>query len=400
MDYWIPVLGGRLTQKIGAVSVIATALICSSIYRDSDLETTHAPEFKLLLAALIISTAGFALHIENYSLQWLIDASSQIAFIVLLAYFLILIPRNRRITIPPFASTAIDIIVLLTVTAALCEVLTGRANAVYARADGMIVYRASGLLFNPNLFGAWLVFVYFLKWNANLQKAEPAWRHLAVNVLIGLGMFLSGSRGAMIGFIAAAGIVVASNRSFALGKTRNVLLVAVGIVGGTIVGLFLTGSNLYALALRWLDIPMIAFAHLLNAPFMPEFLRAHLTDYTPYLNTLARESANLAISVEGRVSGTLRDNGFLAAYDQGGTFACIGLLLAWSFIIARSAFSPMRCSATLACSRALVVFMTIWALQARSFQVYPIWVLMALGATIAIRNRDGHGSCPSCSEPS
>ncbi|MFT0876645.1 hypothetical protein VRZ08_08780 [Rhodopseudomonas sp. G2_2311] len=380
MSSWVTLTGGNPFQKIAVAMVLVAAFGCLLVEMPRLQPSTRWPELSLPAIALVFGGFGYAAHFSAVTGQWLIDAGSHLAFFVVVIGLLILIPRAERVEVPRIVHLILSCLILLSAIVGFYEISTGRAWATYTRADGLVVVRASGLLFNPNLLGGWLGLAFlFLLRAPNASSSLYVWWHRAVKTMIGFGLFLSGSRGATICLALSAIVAVAVNWRDAWKVVRQYLFVAVGFLIIFAGSLSVHNNAFHTLALRWLDGPLA-----LNT-VLPSTLSQKLTKLNGGLANV--ETENLEIAVTGRFSGDLRDNGFLAALDRGGPLAVASLVIIWLAVVAFVTRASMECSGpTRASMWALLSYLLAWSIQARAFQVYPIWVFMGIGVAILLRD--------------
>lgn len=381
MKEWVSQMGGNVFQKLALAIVLLTALLCGAMYMRRQKPTIRLYELAFPVLAVVLSLIGYAKNYVAHDGQWLIDAGSALAFLLAIMGLLVLVPRRSRIDVLDFAIVALSVMVFLSVGMGLYEISAGRAWAIYKHADGTVVLRASGLFFNPNLLGAWLgfVFVLFMRQRETRGGWWRAWQ-LALPALIGVGLYLSGSRGATIALTASAIVAVLADWQSA-GKTiGRYLIVGFGFAAVLSVGLVADEKPYNALSQRWFDIPLAVIEHFSSAETQWCAGSAAQDNSGSDLN-------NLCIALSGRLTGELRDNGFLAALDRGGMLALGGLALIWIAAVAALARNSLHCSpARRANMWAMLVYLFAWTMQARAFQVYPIWLFMAIGLVMAFRD--------------
>ena len=400
MSLWVITMGSNLFQKAALAMVLAAALVCGLVRLPRPELTAKWPELSMLAVALVLSLIGYATRFSVGTGQWFIDAGSHIAFLVLAVGLLILAPRDRRIEVPGFLVIVLSCLVLLSVMVSFYEIATARAWATYTRADGSIVVRASGLLFNPNLLGGWLGLAFLLLSRApDATSPRRMWWRWALMVLIGAGLFLSGSRGAAICLATSAVAAMVVDWRGAWKGIRPYLFVGMGFAMVLTCSSLAHGTTFNTLALRWLDLPIAVAQATLPRAVSNVFVETvsgitgvgsevlvsqdTANDDLGYVS----EARNLEIAVTGRFSGELRDNGFLAALDQGGPVALAGLILIWLAVIALVAHASIQCPGSLRPNMwALLAYLMVWSMQARAFQVYPIWIFMAIGIAILLRD--------------
>ena len=396
MTLWVSTMGGNLSQKFALAIVLAAFLLHTLADRRRLAIVDKRIELSFPAIALFLAVIGYATHSPMATAQWFIDAGSHLTFLALIIVLLALAPRVRRIEVPRFLILALYCLIVVSVSVSFYEVAYGRAWAVYTRADGLIVSRASGLQFNPNLFGGWLGFAFVLMLRAK-DIGSLAWARPLVFLAIGVGLFLSGSRGASICLAASAIAATAVGWRNAWQVVRQYLYVGLGFSAILTCSLAIQGTPFNTLALRWLDVPLTV-AEIVLPPATVDTVAERISEFagattqspatyddedTAYVS----EAENLEIAVTGRFSGELRDNGFLAAFDAGGPLAATGLVILFAAVAIFLGRASRRGSEALRSNMwALYAYILIWSMQARAFQVYPIWVFMAIGIAILIRD--------------
>lgn len=396
MSLWVSRMGGNFSQKVALAIVLVVLLLHALADRKRLALADKSIELFVPAIALVLAAIGYATHSSTQTTQWLIDAGSHLTFLALIVVLLALAPRDRRIEVPRFLVLALCCLIVMSVCVSFYEVANGRAWAVYTRADGLIVSRASGLQFNPNLFGGWLGFAFLLMLREKYAGTQ-AWVRPLLFVVIGVGLFLSGSRGASICLAASAVAATVVDWRNAWKTIRQYLYVGLGFGAILTCSLVIQGTPFTTLALRWLDMPL-AVADAVLPPVAMDAVAESLSRIagvtTQSLMTYdgedpayASEAQNLEIALTGRFSGELRDNGVLAAFDAGGPLAAIGLILLFATVAIFLTYASRRGSGAIRANMwALFAYILIWSMQARAFQVYPIWVFMAIGITILLRD--------------
>jgi len=257
------------------------------------------------------------------------------------------------------------------------------------------VYRASSILFNPNLLGFWCAFVAlfagFIFHTKLLSQKLP----ILIVVLCGLGMFLSGSRSSfLICFLSFSLITVLlffqkKNRL----ESRDIFLpfgvFIISILSAIIIIKFAIILTDYEF--DWLKaLSLLADRFVFMPVEILSFTLIGISNHIEVLSKVAASAANLAsthlqlskasaISIHGRFSADLVDNGYLVMFEDAGWTGLTAWIIIWLFLfyIAIKAYrrSP-GVNNTYALS--MIFSCAFSAVFVRSFQVFPFWVLMSL----------------------
>lgn len=358
-------IGVRSAKLSGVTVLISIALACiPHCYKH--FRNKHVP-VKVCITSCIFMITGYMLNSNCENDLWLQDVLSSIAMLV---YSVLLIGpalaadrehlEGRIVSIVPWLVAFLLISVML----AAYEVAYDRAWACFSNSDGEIVCRASAFFINPNFYGAWLVLIciFFLySYDRKLATSKIIYMGL---MLSGFGLFLSGSRGSLV-----AAIIIFSLMLARRSKDNYVgfFTMVASFLGGFNIMLFVSYffcAPLRSLSKRWLSFPneLYAYAMQIFSP-MP----------TP------APSAEFMFSVEGRFVGGLRDNGLLAVYDNGGILAVSGIvlfLLNWGIPLAVKTIRNYDVITIYSIS--LFIYILLWSVQARTLQVFPMWLFCSL----------------------
>lgn len=266
------------------------------------------------------------------------------------------------------------LVIVLSIGIAIIEIVLQRGAAQFRLASGEYLIRASAVFFNPNWFGAWLactsMLLVMLGGSLRSRLLPPMF------FSIGIAFFLTGSRGAAVLFLASGLLFLILRPAPRLPTLKAELTVLAGILSCAVLfsPRLISIPGLSSLATRWVEFPGSAAKYALSAGNVaPEFTE----------------------SVSGRLTGPLRDNGFGALYDEAGYLALAAIVVFWLWLLIRTIFTLAQPGGRLAGATAasLLLFATLLSLQMRSFQVFPVWLVVAgivavvVGATAQARHR-------------
>lgn len=270
------------------------------------------------------------------------------------------------------------VVLLVMVTIAAWEILTVRAWAGYPLDSKHWMRRASSLLFNPNVLGFWCgLAATFAAYHFHSQRTRKS-LSVVMLVLASFGILLSGSRSGLIFCLFVLGLGAVLLRP-GRGVRRRSIFVPLFIfsagmitISSFIKGLaYLAGrayEGLFTMTLlvdRFSAMPVEMGYYVLNRMFgvVPSSWLSETTE----------------TSIDGRFSGSLVDNGYLAMLGDVGavglvTWLTVWLVLAWMGVQALSRAPGVNSAYSLS----LVLGCALTGLFMRAFQVFPIWVLISL----------------------
>jgi hypothetical protein len=279
------------------------------------------------------------------------------------------------------------VLAVLAALVALFELNTGRTRAYTDLPGGIRVERASSLLFDPNLFGMWCAAVALFA-GRFLYRQGGRWWSVAALVSAGAGLLFSGSRSALILYLAMVAVLLVHRlRHHGPQRLPDVLSPAALTLGS------LLSVGGLALLLGWIlpseprvlsNAALILVERLLSLPLdMGGYLFARLGLLAP-----AEPKGNYdptEISVEGRFEGAVPDNGYLAALDAAGPLgfaAVLALLLGLAFLAYRRVWPRPEADAGYVLAAGTGCALS--GMFLRAFTVFPLWVFVALGMAVVL----------------
>lgn len=294
----------------------------------------------------------------------------------------------------------IAILISLILLIATYEMITLHAWCGAYYSDSMdIVYRASSILFNPNLLGLWCALVILFAGYVYHMKSVPRKLPIFIIILCSLAMFLSGSRsGLLICFLPFSLITVLlvfqkENRLeykdiflpfgiFFVFLLSLIIFVKIGIPLMNSESEWVNALLLIADRFILMPVEIISFASdiLLNydGPFS-EVIKSIIEMLPLYL------SKSSAISIHGRFSTGLIDNGYLVMLEDTGW---AGLII-WVFMLVYLIYlgvKVLRIAPGIRSVYALSIIIgcAFSAMFMRSFQVFPFWVMIAMALGLSL----------------
>ena len=295
----------------------------------------------------------------------------------------------------------IFILTLFIVSIAAYEFLTLQTwGGLFKLESNKLVYRASSILFNPNLLGFWCAFtivfaglVFHLKL---ISKKLP----VSIIVLSGLALFLSGSRSGLIFCLFCLGfgaILLLNRKTLTLIEIFSPLMLFLGTIITTVFFIKALSSQV-ALNPNWLNALILLTDRFVYMPleiisYAVLKLSNHigfLHNSNAFISSLIGEfgeslSKTTLISIQGRFSSELVDNGYLVMISDVGWLGLTIWIFFW-IVFLYNGIKTLRISpgTKSAYSLTMVLGCALTAVFARSFQVFPFWILIAITLSLVL----------------
>lgn len=241
---------------------------------------------------------------------------------------------------------------------ALYEVLARQSWAGSLGSSGAHVYRASSVLFNPNLYAFWASLVYLgCAYGMHAHKGQRRMLLLGM-VLASVAIYLSGSRSA--GYLLL--VVLLLPLLLVRERSRSVPLLVLPLTMLTIyAGARIAGGT------DWQEIVLLG-ERFAAAPI-------HMSNYVFQRIGIPAE---IIVSIEGRFLGEGRDAGWLVLYQDAGWIGLGAVILAFSLLVVRGIYANLVCPSPLsAYTLALLLYCLLTGLVMR-LQIFPVWLFVGL----------------------
>lgn len=286
----------------------------------------------------------------------------------------------------------IAILISLIVLIATYEIIALHAwCGAYKTETGEYVWRASSILFNPNLLGFWCALVILFSGYVYHMKSVSRKLPILIIILCSLAIFLSGSRSSfLICFFPFSLITIflffqKKNRlgyrdiflplgAFVASILAAIIIVKIGITHTNYE--FACLNPLSLLADRFVFMPVEIMSFVLDR--IPNYIEVF-----PWL-TLYLSKAS-AISIHGRFSTGLVDNGYLVMLEDTGWIGLIIWIFIWIYLI-YIGIKVLRISPGIRSIYALSILLgcAFSAMFIRAFQVFPFWVMIAMALGLSL----------------
>lgn len=263
----------------------------------------------------------------------------------------------------------INCALLLAAGIAVYEVFSHRAWAATLQSSGSIVWRASSILFNPNLYAFWssliyIGFAYGMHEYANYRKLM-----LLGMSLTSIGMYFSGARSAiflLLGVLFLCAIGITRQRS----QLRWVPLLIIPVV---FLFIYFFATGILAASVGgspgWQSIALLGERFAAT----PINVFRYLTGSSQLAGVVAPE---ISVSIEGRFIGENRDSGLLSLHNDAGLIGVAAMLWLWGTLFIWSVTRYRRKpDAASVYSFGILLYCFLVGLTLR-FQVFPVWLFI------------------------
>ncbi|MDG4476046.1 hypothetical protein [Thiovibrio frasassiensis] len=276
------------------------------------------------------------------------------------------------------------------------EICSKRAWAYTVENSGEVVWRASSILFNPNLFAYWCSMVYLGCVYGMYCFSEHRRAMMLGMVLSSLGIYSTASRGVvllLISVLLISSLLLKSSKKL---RWLPLMLLPFVFFVAFSAARFLQSQD-HTNESSWHSFVVIgerlARAPLSIANYIYNFTKYNITDSATSSITSATSSitsANLSIShpskinesIEGRFRGKRKDAGFLALYDDAGILGLAAVVFLWGVLATRGFRRYMAVrdiSSVYALAFLMLCFFVGFAMR---FQVFPLWLF--IGGAISV----------------
>jgi hypothetical protein len=271
----------------------------------------------------------------------------------------------------------INCALLLAAGIAIYEVFSHRAWAATLQSSGSIVWRASSILFNPNLYAFWssliyIGFAYGMHEYANYRKLM-----LFGMSLTSIGMYFSGARSTsflLLGVLLLCAIGIGR-------QSRKLRWVPLIIIPVTFLLIYFSargilafsvgdGSGWQSIALlgeRFAATPINIFRYLIQSSQLAWLVAPELAGVV---------APEISVSIEGRFIGENRDSGLLSLHNDAGLIGVAAMLWLWGTLFVWSVTRYRRNpDAASVYSFGILLYCFLVGLTLR-FQVFPVWLFI------------------------
>lgn len=361
---------GILALSSGILVLMSSyALLAGRVYRASSkirLPYKHGV-FWVLVVAIFCLLVGYCLNYRVGDRGQALNVAS-VAAIFMLLLLIQLKDSALEISIDKHGLLLFGIL-LLVVGVAVYEVAANKAWSVFWKSDGVMVYRASSFLFNPNLLAYWASLIYIAAvyaWHARPDK-NRLW--CLAMVLLAATIYMSGSRSGLALLFAAlmfSAIIVRGKISI---YAPIILTITVSAIYGVALGLSSTQ-------------PWGKFA-VLGERYQMAFF--HLYGYlASFVGSKVQVPPEVETSIEGRFVGDTLDAGWLVLHQDAGWLGIFALFGVIAFLIMRLLRLGEPGSGYVRAYVLAALFYCVASGLVMRFQIFPVWLFFGVVMAVAV----------------
>ncbi len=380
--------GGGVLAKFSTLALLGVIFTRLSVLAYDTWSRNRLGERKVVspvLMAMGILFCGYLLNIRLDDWQQLKNIVSMEALLALLLLGYLGAKGARDVA--KLHSWAVGGLLLLLITncIAIYEVVAQSSWAGTLESSGAMVYRASSILFNPNLLGFWASLVYLgcaYGMHECKEKGYRGWLLWGM-ILAAIAIYFSGSRSA--GYLLLGALFVSSmltkGRSRWLPLTILPMTMLVIYVGAAwVMPTVLPGKEgwheIALLGNRFAQAPLYLANYLLQLPISVEMI-SRLSISSEVVSNIGVPS-EVATAIEGRFNGEGRDAGWLVLYQDVGWLGT-GAILWISLKSLQWAVSVYFTRHSVASVYALIILCyCLMSGFVMRFQIFPVWVFMGV----------------------
>ena len=395
--------GGGALAKLSASSLIGVVVVLLGRLAYKDFSFNREGDRAIIASMLLVMVAIFAGYLFNIQDDDWLQLKNVISLEVMFAFALIafLAIRNEKaINIERWHMWGVIGLLMVGVVdcIAIYEVFSHSSWAGTMSSTGVMVYRASSILFNPNLLGFWASLLYL--GCAYGFEACKQYRKMMLwgMVLSSIAIYFSGSRSSgyllLVALFAPTALMLLLRKRFIWLPLMLLPLTMLAIYVGaawvaprfvtSAVGwheIALLGERFAVAPVQLMNYLLMKTGHVINELYQLVGGRA--------INFSGLAPSEIVESIEGRFVGEGRDAGWLVLYQDTGWFGLGGIVLAVSMLLA---WGGRVCVANPYLSNiyafAALLFFILSGFVMR-FQIFPVWLFggLVLVASLALWSR-------------
>jgi hypothetical protein len=375
--------GGFLAKATTLILLSVVFIYLSDIAYRSVQSRYKGLNRKIVIYVLMIMVAILLGYIFNVKDGDLLQLKNVLSIEVLFVFFLVgHLAANDSYSLNPsqYYSWWLGGLFVLSVAncIAIYEVFNHQSWASTIQSSGDIVYRASSILFNPNLFGYWASLIYLIcSYGLYVYKTHQKVMLFGM-ILASIAIYFSGSRSAgylllMVLFIP---VLLMRVRSHCLPLIVLPMTILILYLSAIALGNYFFNNegwnHIALLGLRFYEALPNLFAYLLKK-----------FDFIAYIPsgigiTGVSLGAEVTESIEGRFVGEGRDSGWMVLYQDVGWIGVGAIIFSTSMLIVWGlrAYSA-RPNVAGAYALSALVYCLLTGLVMR-FQIFPVWLFTSL----------------------
>ena len=377
--------GGGVLAKLSNLSLLGVVFVLLSVHAYHAFWLSQRSDKKIVLYVIVVMGALLCGYVPNIRQGEWLQLKNVISLEAMLAFVLIgfLATNSVQTTnVAKFYPWLLGGLLILGVAdcIAIYEVLTHKTWAGTSDPSGAMVYRASSILFNPNLFGFWAGLVYLgCAYGMHAYKVHRKMMLWGM-VLASIAIYFSGSRSSgclLLGILFIPTLLIKKQFHWLPLIILPLTMLTIYAGAAWLVPPFVSSS------VGWLEVALLGerFAatpvQLVNYALMKsDFLRSLSSAITGGI--AGGIPVQVVESIEGRFVSGGADSGWLVLYQDVGWFGlgavilAVCMLVAWGVRICISHPSPSSVYALAVLCYCLVIGFVM------QFQIFPIWLFISL----------------------
>jgi hypothetical protein len=379
--------GGGVLAKLSNLLLLGVIFVLLSVHAYHAFWLSQRSDKKIVLYVIVVEGAllcGYLLNIKQG--DWL-QFKNVFSLEAMLAFILIgFLAANvvQTTNVEKFYPWLLGGLLMLGVVdcIAIYEVFNHKAWAGTPDSSGAMVYRASSILFNPNLFGFWAALIYLgCSYGIYAFKMHRKMILLGM-VLASIAIYFSGSRSSgylLLGVLVISMLLIKKQFHWLPLITLSLTMLIIYAGAAWLVLPFVSSS------VGWLEIALLGerFAatpvQAINYALMKgDFLRSFTN------GILGSVPVQIVESIEGRFVGERPDAGWLVLFQDVGWFGLGAVILAVCMLVARgvriciSHPSPSNVYALAVLCYCLIIGFVM------RFQIFPVWLFISLVVIVCL----------------
>lgn len=372
--------GGGMLAKFSALSLLGIVFFLLSRHAYDTFLLSHRSEKKVAFQILLVMGAVLCGYIFNYRHGDWLQLKNVLSFEAMLAFLLIGFfgaIGAKTTNVSKIYSWALGGLLILGLTdfIAIYEVFYHNSWAGTLESSGAMVYRASSILFNPNLLGFWASLVYLGCSYGLHEYKEYRKMILVAMVLASIAIYFSGSRSAcylLLGVTFLPALLI--RKRFYLLSLIVLPFTMLTIYVGTVwlVIPILPSSE------GWSEIALLGKRFAATLPYVTNYLLMSFDLPLMRFGFFDGLPPEVVQSVEGRFKGGLEDSGWLVLYDDAGILGLAAVIFACCMLVMRGVRAYVsHPSASTVYPLIMLIYILMTGLVMR-FQIFPVWLFNSL----------------------
>lgn len=367
--------GGGALAKLSVLTLLGVVFFLLIGLAAETLSQCQRSEKKVAFHILLAMGIVFCGYLLNFRPGDWLQLKSMISIEIML--FLLIVgflgaTGTSRLTVAKIHAWLVAGLLILCATdfIAIYEVVAQQSWAGTLESSGAMVYRASSILFNPNLLAFWASLVYLACAYGMHEWKEYRRAMLWGMVLAAVAIYFSGSRS--VGYLLLGVLLISA--LLLKGRSRWLPLMILPLTMLVIyTGAAWLGAPLFPGKAGWHEIALLG-GRFTAAPL---YLGSYFSTLggAPPAGIVPPE---VAVSIEGRFKGGAPDAGWLVLYQDAGWLGAAAMLwissksLHWAV---RAYFAEQSAASVFALTTLCCCLMTGLVMR---FQMFPVWIFIGV----------------------